>query len=122
MERWLGTGFPSQLLRWLVLILVSILDRIVVRQRLAGVTRWNENVKLLVQHMAPRYQLLDASTANRLTDVQVAFRVCRDGMQEREFARLVAGAAEAGENPLAGHRLESFACKGSYAVKDPQDF
>ena len=56
----------------LVFILVPILDRIVVRQRLAGVARWNEDLKLLIQHMAPRYELLDASTADRLTDEQIA--------------------------------------------------
>src|SRR5215510_6164132 len=106
---------PGRLLR-------LVLDRIVVRQQFAGVARRNEHVKLVVRHVAPGYELLDASTTNRLTGVKVVFRVCRDGMQEREFASLVAGPAEAGEDPLAGHGGSSAACKGSYTVEDPQDF
>lgn len=54
-----------------------------------------EDVKLLVRHVAPTYELLDASTADRLTGIQVAFRVYRDRMQECEVTSLVAGAAEA---------------------------
>src|SRR2546428_752061 len=54
-----------------VLVVVAALDRLVVKQAHAGIARRNEDVELVLRHVAVLLELLDAATADRLTQEQV---------------------------------------------------
>ncbi len=90
------------------------------RQQLVRIAGWSEDMEV-VSFAAPWHELLNPAAADRLGDVQVAFRIRRDGMQKCELSRIVTGTPEAGEDSLTGRRSESGACQSSQAVEGPHD-